>query len=339
MIEERPESPVQEDQNPILFVPQLNLHLTGGKVQRVLDATLKKSYAPLFHLNWFKRQLALIFEKFESNLKVKLSKKSRPEFLEDIYNLIMLEGDSEFLFKMNEIGMDRNLIQEIVGRFLKITEPLEDLDVRLLLSYNKGDVDFEASRKIFEIEQFFDGIPKDKLLAMRKEVEYWFSVYIDFKNKVVTKFYRLAYKFAKARHFTNPSTSLDDLFKSLIIVLDTAVGKYNAEKGALASYIQTWMKGFILNNGCQFEIGQVFKLYSWNIANLEKKNINTYGISTDSDEYIEKARKSEEENYYNTENPSFFNGLNSTLLKAIHGIKDSNVEIVRNVLNIPKPSV
>lgn len=337
MIEEKPQSPFQENQNPILFSPQLNVHLTGGKVQRILDETLKKSYEPLFHLNWFKRQLALLFEKFEENLKIKLSKKSRQEFLFDIYNLLMIEGESEFLFKMSEMGIDRNLIQEIICEFLKITEPLEDLHVKLLISYNKSEVDLEASKKIFEIEQFFGGIPSNKILSIRRQVSYWLSIYIDFKNKVATKFYRLAYKFAKARHFSNPATSIDDLFKSLIIVIDTAIGKYNSEKGALASYVQTWLKGFILNEGCQFEIGQVFKLYSWNIAKLEKSNINTYGISTDSEEYVEKVTKQQEENYYNLDFQVMFKNLDINLLKIIYAIKDKNVEMVRNILNLPKP--
>lgn len=337
MIEERPESPLQEDQNPILFIPQLNIHLTGGKVQRILDETLKNSYEPLFHLNWFRSQFALLFDKFESNLKIKLSKKSRADFLCDIYNLIMVEEEPQFIFKMKEMGIDRNLIQEIVQQFLLITEPLIELDVRLLKGYKNGELDYEASRKIFEIEQFFGGIPKNSLIAIYKQVNYWFSLYIDFKNKVAAKFYRLAYKFAKQRQFASSNTNIDDLFKSLLIVLDTAIGKYDSEKGALASYVQTWLKGFILNEGCQFETGQVFTLYSWNVANLEKNKVNTYGISTDSEEYVEKVTKQEEDNFYNLDTPDMFNHLNSELLRVIYGIKDKNVDIVRNVLNLPKP--
>lgn len=337
MVEERPQTPKQTDQNPILFVPQLTMQLSSGKVQDILDTTLEKCYLPLFRLSWFKEQLSYLFVEFEKNYRLKLSKKSREDFVFDFFNLIQIEEEGAFSFKMREIGLDRTYLQEIIFRFLALTKPLIQLDLDVLVASRNNQIDLDASTQLLEIERIFDNISKDTLIKMYKEIRYWFDIYLRFKHMVAAKFYRLAYKFAKTRAFEKHNVDLECLFKSLLLTLDVAIGKYDAEKGTLTSYIQTWLKGYILNEGCSYEIGQAFKLSSWNLKSLERHNISSYTISTDSDDYKELQRKEEESFNYNFNDlDSLEHAIDKDLLRAINQIDSENVKVACSVLGVPK---
>ena len=334
-ISEEAYSPLQKDQNPILFVPQVNIQLTGGKIQNILDSTLQKCYKPLFHMNWFKRKLYLIFEDFELNAKAKLSKKPRSEFIQDLYNLFVTEDEETFLFKIEEMGMNRNYLQEIVDNFLKETNDLDETECQLFESFRDSKLDVDCNSKLLNLEEHFDGIPYQTISKIRKTVKYWFDIYLQFKSMIAAKYYRLAYKFAKQEAALRSGLELDSLFKSLLIALNLAIDRYNSEKGALASYIQTWLKAYILNESCGLELGQAFKLNSWNMATLKKSNINSYAISTDSEEYRE-AKSKEEENSLNEDFQISFDCFDSQLLNVLWKINDANVDFTRKILGIPK---
>lgn len=334
-IKEEAYSPVQVDQNPILFAPQIDMHLTGGKVQDILDDTLQFCYQPLFHLNWFKRKLALVFCDFEVNTKAKFSKKSRQEFAVDIFNLIQIEDEENFVFKMREMGMHRTYIQEIVDCFLTETKDIDSIECKLFQNIRDNKIDFEISDEISNLEQHFDGIPFNKLSQIRKKVQYWFDVYIQFKDMVAAKYYRLCYKFAKRECATRGTLELDSLFKSLLIALNLAIDKYNSEKGALASYIQTWITGYIKNESYALELGQAFKLASWNIRALKKNNITTYAISTDSEEYKEMQSNEVDDSSLAIEEEIGRN-IDVTLLNTLWKVNDPNVDFVLKILGLPK---
>ena len=71
------------------------------------------------------------------------------------------------------------------------------------------------------------------------------------------------------------------------------------------------------------------------MATLKKSNINSYTISTDSEEYRE-AKSKEEENSLNEDFQFSLDWFDEPLLKLLWKINDDNVDFTRKILGIPK---
>lgn len=318
----------------LLHSPQFKKSLSGNQIETLLNYFLLKALYPITQTLWFKNELALLIIDMIHNAKRKSARKPRLDSINNIFNAITSLENNEILTQLKESSIDRNLISHIINNFCEQSNLLIDNEEEFFRSLNNGDFNLKSSNDIMTIENSFFGLPKTFLIKTNKEVSFWFFKYLKFKELILSKYYRLAFKCAKMTKFNKPNVDEDCLFKSLILSMNTALDKYTAEKGTLTSYIQLWFKSTIANPRYDFEMGRPFKLSNYGKQKMIDTGLNPNAISTDDEEfaYIE----SKLDDYLLNNKLETFEISDLDLLGFINSIEDPDIDLVKIILNIPQ---
>ena len=319
----------------ILHQKQLKKPLSGNQIENLLNYFLLRALNPICQTLWFKNAIANCLDQNMRSPKMKIYNKNKDVCISNIYNIIFLFEKEEILNALRNACLDRGLLQDIIIDFLNAADLLAKANEDFYKSLNNGIYSAVLSDKINNLENYFQGLNSSYLLNLRSEVRYWFENYIEFKNLIAGKYYRLACKFAKNAKASRPNAVDGDcLFKSLLVAIDTALNKYTCEKGTLASYVQVWFKGTLINPKYDFELGKPLRVPVYGRKVLKDSPVLLPAVSVESDDFIT-LESSVEENPFDSFKLDIEN-IDYNLLEFINCIEDNNVDLVRIILNIPQ---
>ena len=304
---------------------------SDSQVEDLLNYFLFQSIEPIIQTLWFKNELSLILSYSIRDFREKVTSKEKEEASSDIFDLIFCFNKDENIVKLRLANFDRYYLQSIAFKFIELGKTLIEYDTRFNKSYIKGNIDLEASQKISDIIDYFQGLSIDFITKSYKRVSYWMKLYLQLKERILSRYYLLAYKYALTIGFRRQNVDTECLFKSFLVSMDTALNKYTCEKGALSSYIQLWFKSTLVRPAYDFEIGKPY-----NIPNYAKKYIQNPAIlqtiDIDSEEFGFMESKLTEQ----IEDKIEF--IDKDFLKFLDSIKDSYIDLVKIILGLPKLS-
>lgn len=239
----------------ILNLPQ-DVPLTGAQTAEVLDILLHRALQPIFlSSNCMKIPLAQISYQITLNQRRKFSSLPTSELQPKLYSLFLSNNKDSF-----DLFVECKLQRDI--KFKMLNWYLDSKDIQ-------NSVDSSCREYVYD------------------NAIYYLNLYKKFRDRVIAKFYRLAYKEAKKRKSVNENIDLNDLFKNLVIAIQVALDRYDSEKGSLPSYISTWFQHFIRDPDSGYEYGQAIVLNYYEKKDLVNKAkskdnlVNTFSVNLD----------------------------------------------------------
>lgn len=318
----------------ILHSEQFKKNLSGNQIESLLNYFIFKALSPILQTLWFKNELALILNYISKHAKHKFTNKEKVRIVSYLIDTIQVIDHSKIIELLKQSELDREFLIDILDKFCYLFDKLLKLDADFYQKLNNNNYDLKASRELNEFLESFNNLPLTFLLLSGKEVKYWYDKYIEFRDLVISKYYRLAFKFAKMTKYAKPNTDIYCLFKSLLISINTALNKYTAKKGTLTSYIQLWFKATMVNPKYDFELGRPFKLSNYGKQKMIDNGYNPNAISTDDQEF--KSLENKASNEYLDNNLDALEITNLDLLNFLNSVNCLDVDITRLILNIPR---
>lgn len=317
----------------ILHQSQFKKSLSGNQIDNLLNFFLFKTLSPILQTLWFKNELSLAINIIFRELKCKITRKDRMLSTSYLMNAMYSLDQNEIITQLKLASLDKNLLSDIVNKFCLKTQELMDIEELFFSKLNSKQYDIELNNKIQAIENEFD-LSRAFLIKTGKEVRFWFDRYLEFRNLIVGKYIRLAYKYAKITKINKPNIDMQCFFKSLILSINTALDKYTPDKGTLTSYIQLWFKSTAVNPRYDFEMGRPFKLSNYAKQRMIDTGRNPNSISTDTEEFTTIESKLDD-SYLNTSLENY-EITNYDLLRFLNSISTPDIDLVKVVLNIPE---
>lgn len=303
--------------------------LTDGQVEQLLNYFLLQSIEPIMQTLWFKNELALVLNRSIRGFRDKVTSKDKKSALTDLFNLIFCFDKDQNVVNIRLAEIDRSYLQNICFKFLDIGKVLLDADKDFNRSYLKGELDLKSSDKIAEITDYFHGLSVSFITRAYKKVNYWINNYLLLKERILKHYYLFAYKFALRTAFHRQNIDAECLFKSLLIAMDTALGKYVREKGVLSSYFLLWFKSTLSRPSFDFEMGKPY-----NMPDYAKKFVKNPAILQTIDLESEEFQFNEAHIVEQIE--EYFSEIDLDFLKFLDSVQDVHVDLVKIILGLPK---
>lgn len=143
----------------------------------------------------------------------------------------------------HQIRLERGVMSEMVEGFLLATEEVgraANLDPGLRREGEDWNQFYGRCRAICQtVEEALDCF---NLIRVRREAEYWMATAMDFREKILQKYYRLCLTTAQRDYvsFFNMSVPLDDIINSYLVAATRAIDKCDYRQGVLTSHITKW---------------------------------------------------------------------------------------------------
>lgn len=263
------------DIQKILKLPQVLPNLTGAQITEVLNTLLYSALQPIFlSTNLGRVCCAEILTKAHDDHRRKFSILSKPEFIDVLFNCLLHKPKDAWEY-FKALKMERSVSFKILLLFLDI---LKDYEVKEL-EYCTNRISLHDYEKQL-------GCSYRQLSCIIKNAKFYLEHYLHFKELIMQKYYCLAYKEA-CKKVKSSQTYIDknDLWKTLVIAMSSAIDKYNEERGALASFINWSFKGSFTNPEDGFEYGQAYDIPYYHKLKLAKSNVpvdkTTFAYSLD----------------------------------------------------------
>lgn len=303
--------------------------LTDGQVEQLLNYFLLQAIDPILQTLWFKNELALVLNRSIREFRDKVTSKDKKSALTDLFNLMFCFDKDQTVVNIRLAEMDRAYLQSICFKFIEVGEVLIKADKEFNRSYLKGEVDLNSSNKISEITDYFHGLSVSFLTKAYKKVKYWTNNYLLMKERVLKHYYLFAYKFALKIGFHRQNVDVECLFKSLLLAMDTALGKYVRDKGVLSSYFLLWFKSTLSRPTYDFEMGKPY-----NMPDYAKKFVTNPAILQTID--LESEEFLFNEAHIVEQIEEYFSEVDTDFLKFINSVQDIYVDLVKIILGLPK---
>lgn len=308
------------DIQKILKLPQKLPNLTGAQITEVLNTLLYSALQPIFlSTNLGRICCAEVLTKAHDDHRRKFSILNKNEFIDILFNCMLHKPkDSWEYFK--SLKLERSVSFKILLLFLDI-----------LKDYENKELEYCINRVSLHDYEKQLGCSYKLLGCILNNAKFYLEQYLSFKNLLMQKYYLLAYKEA-CKKIKSSTTYIDknDLWKTLIIAMSSAIDKYNEERGALTSFINWSFKGYMSNPENGYEYGQAYTIPYYHKLKLAKNNVpvdvTTFAYSLD--EGIE-TNVEEEKDYTNLINVS-----NEKLIDIINSVPGT--ELACLVLGIAK---
>ena len=317
----------------ILHQNQFKKSLSGSQIDNLLNYFLFQALSPLLQTLWFKNQFVLIINILLRDLKRKVTRKERKVTLKHVMNAISSLDKDTIILQLKLASLDKNIFSDIINTFCEKIDILMKLEEEFFSKLNNKEYDTSASDQIIKLENEFN-LSRSFLIKIGKEVKFWFDKYLEFKNLIIGKYIRLAYKYAKVAKLNRPNIDMQCFFKSLVLSIYTALDKYTPDRGTLTSYIQLWFKSTMVNPKYDFEMGRPFKLSNYAKQRMIDTGRNPNSISIDSEEFT--TIESQLDSGFLGNKLDLYEVTNYDLLKFIDSVEDPNIELVKVILNIPE---
>lgn len=207
---------------------QIDRSVPTSTLYSILDDLLHQALYPFYsQTKIFKRYLAQFLVYGNLDKRRKISPKS-PEFINALIMKQLYHNDDNLNFR----DLDRGLLYDLANMLVAEIEPIKDLEVKIA----KGNQNALLDRRALSLRI---GCDEDTLFPLYNWSSSHLDLFVQFRDKIVGRYHRLAYHQANKIYFTR-SKKIDptELFKNLLLSTLKAVEKCNPEKGSLTSYVQ-----------------------------------------------------------------------------------------------------
>ena len=208
----------------------LSRDIHTATILSILDDLLYSAFAPLYKETVFFRRLLMqvvLYATEDNRRRISLTEKDKMNawLLKAVY-------DNSFDF-FTMAKLDRGIYVDLISQSLVLLEPIEQIEKGIL---GKNKLMFLEQRR--QLSLLF-GIDEDRLYSLYQWVNSYLKKYLQFKERVVSRYYRLAYHEAnKIYHSQSKRIDTTDLFKNLVLSTWKAIDKFDASQGTLTSFIQ-----------------------------------------------------------------------------------------------------
>lgn len=245
--------------------PLSDMNLSGGAIQIVLDDLIYNSLQPIVLFSTcFDSQITYILAKAGYNNKRKHSALDRDKFISALVKYHVVEDRHKKFEVLKKSKIERFFLFSFLSNWLAATKNYKKLYSEFIVAKgnNKNKLDIELQ----SIESLV-GINRDKLFCVIQIVESYKNAAEEFRNAIVTKYLKHAWKEAKKFMDMNKSRSFnfDDIYQNFVSAVSHAVDRYDSSKGALTSYINFWIlrektsDTFSFENGVAYSVPQGVK--------------------------------------------------------------------------------
>jgi hypothetical protein len=265
-------------------------NLTGDQISSIMDNLLYTALKPIvMYTDIFDTQLVYIQSVITSNKKRKLVSAERQDALDTLCR-IHLERSRQIKFELiKNLGIERSYIHCFLNRLLKKYRK------NFYSLYNKFITNYEGSktkwsRQISLIEKELGAIGRTELYLCFNQSSDYLDMFYLYQQEVAAEYVRLCSSQAKQHVDSNPNNHYDflDVRQGLLHNVVIALNKYDANKGALTSYIKWWLFHAQTCNSSDHEYGIAYTIPQGQKKKLaEGKNNASVNFSTSLDQIVE----------------------------------------------------
>ena len=278
-------------------------NLTGDQISEIMDTLLYGALEPVvLHTDIFDIQLAHIQSVITRNKKRKLVALEREDAL-NVLCQIQLEEDRSEKFKLiRKIGIERSFVHCFIKRVLdKYQEEFNSLYGKFMINHDKKRAKW--ARHLSLIQRDLGAIKRSDLYLCFNQSADYLKMFYAYQQDVAKEYVRLCSTQAKQHVMANPHNQYDflDVRQGLLQNVIIALNKYDANKGALTSYIKWWMFNAQTCSSSEHEYGIAFT-----VPQGQKKKLATSGasntmvnFSTSLDQIVEDDDGDSTENLHN----------------------------------------
>jgi hypothetical protein len=218
-------------------------NLSGGQIQVILDHLLLEALRPIVThgSSTIDRHIASILSAVTRNKKRRMSSIDRSTFV-DILSSYLISTNSEVKVSLlAEARIERGLMYNFVHKTLKQLDGYDALYIKYMLANDKVDkMRYHARLQVLATSV---SMSVDGAYIVYSQSTAYLNLLFRFRNSIVQKYSKLAYKMAK--HFLttkrNSAFELEEVVHNYLAAVAKAIDKYDSSKGALTSYIKWWI--------------------------------------------------------------------------------------------------
>jgi hypothetical protein len=140
-----------------------------------------------------------------------------------------------------ESGIDRELIFKFLNKAIKLGQQLEEAQIEQ--AKRRADrVNFANLQTIYDVKMQL-GNSSSTAMALRTS-SYWYELALKHKESILDHYMRLLLKTAsRTSHASGNRIEIENAFSEAYIAASQAVDRFCSERGVLASYISSYLKG------------------------------------------------------------------------------------------------
>jgi len=207
------------------------------------DELLRKAVEPIVRESNFARSfVANLMGWQEKHFRRKVSFLSRAKAQQRSLEFLLSHPDRR-VRAFHNIQLERGVITSLINGFLLATEDAA-IAANLEPSLRREGEDWNQfyARCRMVTASVEEALGCSSLLRVRREAEYWMATAMDFREKIMQKYYRLCITTAQRDYvgFFNHSIPLDDIINSYLMATARAIDKCDYRQGVLTSHITKW---------------------------------------------------------------------------------------------------
>lgn len=158
-----------------------------------------------------------------------------------------------------DANVDRGYAFSYLSRVAKMGERLENAHVEVS-RHRSGRVD---GKYIVDLSEISNTLGRDpRLVPAVRTSRFWYDSAVDFRDRIVEKYYRLTVLNAyRAANNQPDSVEARDVFSSGIVSACRAIERFDSRSGVLTTYLARWLRGSATGVGMQ-SIGRAYSVKS-----------------------------------------------------------------------------
>lgn len=217
--------------------------MTSYQYLSVYDELLRKAVEPIVRESNFARSfVANLMGWQEKHFRRKISFLSKAKAQQRILEFLLSHPDRR-VHAFHSIHLERGVITSLINGFLLATEDAAiaaNLEPSLKREGEDWNQFYARCRMVTATVE--EALGCSSILRVRREAEYWMATAMDFREKIMQKYYRLCITTAQRDYvgFFNHSIPLDDIINSYLMATARAIDKCDYRQGVLTSHITKW---------------------------------------------------------------------------------------------------
>ena len=207
----------------------ISINLTSLQYLQMLDYYLWRALELLIKISkqFFIEFFAKVVAYQQVHIMTKVSSAGRQSLSCAFYNFVC-NGDIQALKKE---GLNRSLYLGIISYWLSLSK-----------KYFDSQSCFNLGKKLDSPEKLCVS-NKKKYFAVYKEIDYWMSLALDFKSKIMQKYTRMTLLQAQRAYVEfGYKLDLDDVTQIYLQTMSKAIDRCDSRLGVLTTFIQSWLK-------------------------------------------------------------------------------------------------
>lgn len=203
-----------------------------------LDSLLYKVIRPLVdNTHFVDHFLAKILAWQYQNPKRKVSSLPRSDLASCVTLFLVATSTDRKMRLLKKIKLDRGVLSEMIRLWLKVCEPYECLATSVGMDqqaylYEEHLLETKASLK-----------QDHSLYGGYQQAKYWWSYYLEFRNRVLEKYVRMCLSQAQKDYVAfKHRVPMEDVIQVYLVNAAKALDKCDTDKGVLTTHITNWLK-------------------------------------------------------------------------------------------------